>query len=115
MAFKSYPPDVLEQAADVLAACGQIDPNLSVGTFTQAAFVDAIAHTQALQTQINAADKQSVELSNQRDGELNAIWDGVKRTRSSVKGTYGDDSSEYKLVGGTRKSDRKRPTRKLKA
>ena len=26
--------------------------------------------------------------------------------------TYGDDSSQYELVGGTRLSDRKAPTRK---
>jgi hypothetical protein len=27
-------------------------------------------------------------------------------------GTFGDDSSEYEMVGGTRLSDRKRPVRK---
>ncbi len=36
----------------------------------------------------------------------------VKRVRSAVKGIYGDDSSEYEMVGGTRKSERKRPVRK---
>jgi len=40
------------------------------------------------------------------------MWDKVKRVRASVKGLYGDDSSEYEMVGGTRKSERKTPTRK---
>jgi hypothetical protein len=31
----------------------------------------------------------------------------MKRIRSVIKGTYGDDSSQYELVGGTRLSDRK--------
>jgi hypothetical protein len=112
MPFKTYPTDVLEQAADILAGCGQIDPDRKIGTFDQQEFADAIAHTRALQTQINALDKQTGDLRSQRDGELNALWDGVKRTRSSVKGEYGDDSSQYKLVGGTRLSDRKRNGRK---
>jgi hypothetical protein len=112
MALRSYPPDVLEQAADLIAGCAQIDPDLKIGTLDQAAFVEAIAQTRALQGQLNALDKQTTDLRDQRDEGLTAIWEGVKRTRSSVKGAYGDDSSQYKLVGGTRMSDRKRSGRK---
>ena len=112
MASRAYPTDILEQAADVLAGCGQIDPNRKIGTFDQQEFADAIAQTRALQTQLKALDKQTDELRSDRDKVLNAVWDGVKRTRSSVKGEYGDDSSQYKLVGGTRLSDRKRSSRK---
>jgi len=50
----------------------------------------------------------------ERDALLGATWDKVKRVRASVKGLYGDDSSEYDMVGGTRKSERKTPTRKAK-
>jgi len=85
---------------------------MKIGSFDQSALVEAITHTRGLQTQINGLDKQTSELRDQRDEKLNVIWEGLKRVRSSVKGEYGDDSSQYKLVGGTRMSDRKRSTRK---
>jgi hypothetical protein len=36
------------------------------------------------------------------------------RRRQAVKAAYGADSSEYEMTGGTRASERKRPTRKPK-
>lgn len=30
------------------------------------------------------------------------LWDKVKRVRNSVKANYGDDSSQYEMVGGMR-------------
>jgi hypothetical protein len=46
-----------------------------------------------------------------RDVRLARMWDTLKRVRATVKGTYGDESSEYELVGGTRLSQRRRPAR----
>jgi hypothetical protein len=43
------------------------------------------------------------------------VWDTVKRIRAGVKGAYGDDSFEYDLIGGTRRSERKRPARRQAA
>jgi hypothetical protein len=43
------------------------------------------------------------------------MWDALKRVRATVKGVYGDDSSEYDLVGGTRLSERRRPGRRPQA
>jgi hypothetical protein len=39
----------------------------------------------------------------------------VKRVRSAIKGVYGDDSTQYEMVGGTRMSERKPRTRKRPA
>src|SRR5215510_3173149 len=52
------------------------------------------------------------ELRNKRDERLVRMWDTTKRVRATVKGTYGDDSSEYSLVGGTRMKAHRRPARK---
>ena len=41
-----------------------------------------------------------------------SLWDTIKRVRATVKGAYGDDSSEYELVGGTRVSEHRRPARR---
>ena len=112
MRSKTYPHDILDQAKDVLTGCKEIDPNLNVGTMTQDAFAEVLTDTRSLQSEIDALEKRMTTIRKQRDDQLSAIWDTVKRTRSTVKGTYGDDSSQYKLVGGTPMSDRKRPARK---
>jgi hypothetical protein len=43
---------------------------------------------------------------------MTALWDKVKRVRKGVKANYGDDSSQYEMVGGTRTSERQPRTRK---
>src|SRR5690349_21686387 len=98
MPLKSYPHDILEQATDILAACKQIDPELRAGQTTQA--------------QIKALEMQLTELRNRRDDQLGTLWEAAKRWRAAVKSIYGDDSSQYELMGGTRLSDRKRMTRR---
>ena len=55
---------------------------------------------------------QLTNLRNQRNDLFVSIWDKVKRVRNGVKANYGDDSSQYEMVGGTRLSERKSPTRK---
>jgi len=52
---------------------------------------------------------------NQRDATNTALWDKVKRARNGIKANYGDDSSQYEMVGGTRASERKPRTRKAVA
>ncbi len=115
MASQGYPADILTQAAEILAACKQIDPEMKTGTLTQAAFADELAQTQAIQSQLHALELQMTEIRNKRDERLAQMWDTVKRVRASVKGAYGDDSTEYELVGGTRRSERKRPARRQAA
>jgi hypothetical protein len=44
---------------------------------------------------------------------LTGVWDKVKRVRAGVKSIYGDDSSEWEMIGGTRLSERKSPTRRV--
>jgi hypothetical protein len=109
---KTFPADTLDQAAIVLAACKQIDPALKVGALTQETFADKITQAQAMQAQINGLELQLTNLRNQRDTQSADIWEMIKRVRSTIKGMYGDDSSEYEMVGGTRMSDRRRSPRK---
>jgi hypothetical protein len=42
-----------------------------------------------------------------------SAWDKVKRARAGVKAAYGDDSSQFEMIGGTRTSDRKTRSRKV--
>jgi len=113
MPVRTVPSDLLTQASDILAACQQIDPTLTAGAITQATFADTLTQAQQVQTQINSLERQLTDLRNRRDDHLRTIWESVKRLRATVKGVYGDDSSEYELVGGTRISDRKRGGRRV--
>ncbi len=64
---------------------------------------------------MDALDAQLTDLRNRRDALFLRLWDKVKRVRAGVKGMYGDDSSQYEMVGGTRMSERRSRTRKAAA
>jgi hypothetical protein len=110
--MKSFPPDTLEQGAAVLAACKQINPDMKTGAMTQEMLNNELVQTRSIQAQINSLELQITDLRNKRDQRLLGIWETIKRARTIVKGTYGDDSSEYELVGGKRMSERRKSMRK---
>lgn len=115
MASKGYPTDVLAQADGILAACQQIDPELKAGSLTQASLADTLAQARSTQAEIAALEIRLADLRNRRDDDMAHMWDAIKRVRATVKGAYGDDSSQYDLVGGTRRSERRRPARRSQA
>ena len=112
MSSRKYPTNVIEQTQDVLGGWNQISPVPAFGTLTAASFTADVTAATALEAQITALEAQLTDKRNLRDAQLSALWDKTKRVRSSVKGTFGDDSSQYEMVGGTRLSDRKSSRRK---
>ena len=115
MPARLYPFDVIEQAKDVTQGWKTFDAAFKVGELTCAALEEDVNNALGQQNQIDALEKQLTDLRNQRDGDNAAMWEKVKRVRSAVKGIYGDDSSQYELVGGTRMSDKKKPAKKAAA
>jgi len=115
MPNKLYPADVLEQAQSVLAAWGEIDSQLVFGTLSHSALDGDIIKARQTLSQMEALEAQLTNLRNQRDAHNQEIWDKVKRARNGFKAHYGDDSSQYEMVGGTRLSERKPATKKAKA
>jgi len=114
MPNKLFPSDVIAQAQDVLAGWAQIGPTVSFGTLTSALLTTDVSAYGPLDADINKLEKQLADKRNQRELLCLAIWDKVKRVRASARGIYGDDSTQYELVGGTRLSDRKSPVRKVR-
>jgi hypothetical protein len=112
MTKRLYPTNVIRQAQDVLAGWNQIAPVPTFGTLTSAALTTEVTAATTLEAQIATLEAQLTDKRNLRDSQFGALWDKVKRVRSAVKGTFGDDSSQYELVGGTRMSDRKPSRRK---
>lgn len=106
---------IVVRAQQRAAGLASISPTLDLGgDLTLAAFTSQIAATQARQEAYNAA-LSAVDaayndlLAAERD--LAAL---TERMLAGVAARYGKDSNEYEMAGGTRKSERKRPTRQPK-
>lgn len=109
---KLFPTDVVAQTQAVLEAWKKIDGTSQFGSLTPQVMAADLDRARALQVELDAMDAQLVDLRNKRDEVHAELWDKIKRVRNSVKGIYGDDSSEYEMVGGTRRSERKSPIRR---
>ena len=107
-----YPFDAMDQAKDVVQGWKTFDATFKVGDLTCAALEGEVNAALGLQDQIDALEKQLTDLRNRRDAKAASIWEMVKRVRSTVKGLFGDNSSQYELVGGTRLSERKKSGKK---
>ncbi len=107
MSRKISPTDTIEQAGVVLEAWKNIDPTLQFGGMAVTALESELSEARTLYMQIHSLETQLIGMRNQRDTLNLSIWDKLKRVRTGVKSLYGDDSSEYEMVGGTRMSERK--------
>jgi len=115
MTSKPFPTDVLVQAQAVIEAWKKIDPALTIGQLTPDSLTTDLQQAAPIQAELDSLDAQLTDLRNRRDALFVSIWDKLKRVRAGVKGIYGDDSSQYEMIGGTRMSERKSPTRKPSA
>jgi len=111
MSKQRFPSDILEQAIDVQEAWGQIDEGLAYGNVSLAALVTDIAVMRSLDHTLSSLETQMTEVRSKRDAVCQAAWDKVKRARAGIKASFGDDSTQYEMIGGKRLSDRK-PVRK---
>lgn len=115
MSKKFYPPDFLNQAIAMVNAWAQIDGKLTLGKLTLVSLNTEIERARALDIDISNMETSLLNMRNQRDDIYADVWDGMKRVRAAIKGIYGDNSSQYEMVGGTRMSERKSPSRKTTA
>ncbi len=106
-----YPTDITEETQAVLEAWREIDPALQIGGLALTTLEAELAQAMTLYVQIDSLEARFTDLRNQRDALGAELWDKVKRVRTGVKSIFGDDSSQYEMMGGTRMSERKRPVR----
>lgn len=114
MSGKTFPSNTMSQARSMLDAWMQVNENMVFQDLNITHLRTKVDGYLPLEQQIINAENMLTDLRNQRDELLQDIWEDVKRARSGVKSFYGDDSPQYELFGGTRKSDRKPPVRKAK-
>ncbi|WP_339137462.1 MAG: hypothetical protein WGN25_05345 [Candidatus Electrothrix sp. GW3-4] len=63
---------------------------------------------------LDAFNAERTRLVNEKGDTAEDLSDYIVQVRAVVKGLFGDDSSEYEMVGGTRASERKKPKKKDK-
>lgn len=69
----------------------------------------------AFEARLDAYNQKVAELDDEQNGidaDERELSQWNKRILSAGEASFGSDSSEYELLGGTRTSERKRPTRK---
>ena len=112
---KVYPTDIVKQTQAVIEAWKNIDPNFKAGDLTPDKLAAALAKVDPILEKMASLQAQVTDQRNQRDEVYSTLWQYLKTVRTSIKGQYGDNSSQYEMVGGTRISERKPGGRKPKA
>ena len=109
MARRKRSSPILESARRRLAGLKAIKPKTNYGPgLTQEDFEKDIVDAETLLATYNQMSSQMDDLLNQiQAGEARAA-DKSRRILSATEATYGPDSSEYEMVGGTRTSERKK-------
>jgi hypothetical protein len=112
---KKHSSVIVEKAQTRLAAVKSINSNLDLGNGVSVKsystlLEDARAKLEKYNTILSLVDDAHTEMS----AAEKALADQTERMLIAVAYKYGKDSNEYKMAGGIRKSDRKRPERKVK-
>ena len=111
---KPYPTDVLTKLGQAITVWFQIDQRLKIGTLFVTDYQATLDRAKAIQAEITSLEARLTDLRNQRDQVNAQCWNYVVRLRAAIKGIYGDDSSQYEMIGGTRRSERKTRSRKVR-
>ena len=89
------------------------DPNLATDDLDLQIFTDQITDSDTKDAEILVAEANLKSLRQSRHKARRIVNDSSKRIMSVAKGRFGDDSPQYKLMGGTPISERARPARRV--
>ena len=104
---------VLEIARERLAGLKSFRTEPNFGSeLTVTAYNNKITSAAGKLDAYNQALATADQLLNEFETEEAELNDMNRRYLSAAEAVFGPDSSEYEMVGGTRKSERKRPGRK---
>lgn len=110
MARKTVDNVVAELDAIFRVFDGETD--LKIGDITRQSLTATISGLRAKSAELEAVKAQVTTLVNSLDADLAAAVEIQTRGLSGIRAIFGPDSSQYELAGGTRKSERKKPTKK---
>ena len=91
------------------------NPTFTTKLITLTQFEAAMAACETGDAAVEAKRRELTALLNQRNAANRTLKKMTTQARSGIRGFFGPDSDEYEQAGGTRTSERKKPTRKKKA
>ncbi len=106
-------PKLLQEANEIKQALEQMGANVPAG-ISAAEMSNRITALESIISELDKVNAQRTQLVNSKADVAKNVSDYIVQVRAVVKGIRGADSSEYDMVGGTRKSERKKPKKKDK-
>jgi len=91
------------------------NPTFTLGEVTLTGLQGKITSLRQKRDQVESMRTQLTALTNELNQQTSEMASIVTRARSGFRATYGPDSSQYEQAGGTRSSERKRPSSKKSA
>jgi hypothetical protein len=91
------------------------NPTFTLGEITLANLQSKLTSARQKRDQVETLRTQLTALSNDLNEQIAEMASINTRARSGFRAAYGPDSSQYEQVGGTRASERKRPSKKKAA
>jgi hypothetical protein len=105
---------VLERAELRASSMTSIEPSLDLGNgLTLETYWEAIQSLREKQNQYNTLLSNVDRIYNELLADERSLGEMSEHMLSGVKVKFGRDSHEYEMAGGVRRSERKRPQRKL--
>ena len=115
MARQRKTETALQPGKKRLAGLKAIEKSLELaGDVSEATLEAAITAAQSKLEAYNQSLAMPDQLLNEYKDLVKTVNDLTARSLMGVGVKFGEDSSEYEIAGGVRKSERKRPTRKPK-
>ena len=103
----------IQNAQQRLDGMKSISPTLDLGEGVSVTTFETVINLPVdLIARYNSILSQADDLLNQIDDAITAMNDMSSRVLSGGKFKFGANSSEYEMLGGVRKSERKKPVRK---
>ena len=104
---KTAPSNVSDLGINIRNAWVQVGATTQLAGLDLEQFVEPAESTLAAELEVKRLESQLTHARNLRDDQRYALWQIIKRVRLAARVTFGEDSSEYELFGGTRSSEHK--------
>jgi hypothetical protein len=91
------------------------NPTFTLGEVTLANLLSKLLSVRQKRDQAETLRTQLTGITNELSEQIGELASINTRARSGFRAAYGPDSSQYEQAGGTRASERKRPSKKKPA
>lgn len=107
-----YPVDATLAEGERIMRVWTENPTFSLGEITLQNLQEKLSKMREKRDRLENLRMQLTTLTNELGGMAAEVASIVTRARSGFRAVYGPDSTQYEQAGGTRNSDRQRPSKK---